>query len=68
MEVWIRYSVVGCIGSPEYNDEVEFRHRVLGPNHWSSMSFAGDERSIALCIEEDLAMLFILKYANCHLT
>lgn len=66
MEVWISYSVVGCVDSSEYKDEVEFRCRVLGPKHWSAISSAGDKRSIRLCIEQDLAMLFRLKFPGCR--
>lgn len=67
MKVWIRYTIFGWSDSQAYKDEVEFRHSILGPNHWSSISMAGPERYITLQEDEDIATIFALKYANCRL-
>lgn len=68
MKVWVSYSVTGWVDSDEYKDEVDFRTGLLGPNHWSAISSNGPRRVISLHIEEDLALLFALKYQNCQLT
>lgn len=64
MKVWIKYTVTGWADSDSYKEEVAFRTNLLGPKHWSAMSMSGPERTISLHIEEDLAILFKLKYAN----
>jgi len=64
MKVWVRYTVYGWADSDTYKEEVAFRVSLLGPQHWSGMSMSGPRRDITLHIEEDLAILFKLKYAN----
>lgn len=66
MKVWIRYTVWGWHDSQAYKDEVAFRVGLLGDRHWSGMSMSGERRDITLQ-EEDIGLLFALKYANCRL-
>lgn len=65
-KIWIRYSVNGWVDSDAYKDEVEFRTRVLGPNHWSSISSNGEERTIGLHVSEEEAELFMIKFPGCR--
>lgn len=65
MEVWVKYHIIGWSDSQEYKDEVEFRRRLLGERHWSSISTVNDRRDITVSVEEDIAILFKLKYPDC---
>jgi len=67
MKVWVRYTVFGWFDSKQYKDEIEFRKKHLGPDHWSSESTAGERRDITLHMEEDIALLFALRYSNCRI-
>jgi hypothetical protein len=67
MNVWVRYSVIGWVDSTAYKNEVAFRLEHLGPRHWSGISTNGEKRDITLHIDEELALLFALKYQNCRI-
>jgi len=67
MNVWVRYTVFGGVDTASYKDEVSFRVGLLGPRHWSGMSMSGERRDITLHMDEELALLFALKYQNCRI-
>lgn len=64
--IYVTYKVIGCVDSPEYNEEVKFRTDILGKNHWSAISHSGPFRTITIYTTWENALLFKLKFADCH--
>jgi len=63
--VWVLYDLpYNGTADETHRAEREFRYSILGPKHWSGISYGSESISISLHLKEEEATLFKIKYAN----